>query len=132
MNSPLSQQQLDEFRQILQQRHEELKREIEQALRESREQRFLDLAGEVHDTEEYAVANLLQDLNFTEVDHLVAELREVEDALERIDNGTYGICVDTGQPIEIERLRANPTALRTAKAQEIYEKTHAGSGSPSL
>ncbi|NLF31025.1 MAG: hypothetical protein GX591_09085 [Planctomycetes bacterium] len=39
-----------------------------------------------------------------------AELREVEEALARIEDGTYGICLATGKPISISRLRARPWA----------------------
>lgn len=37
-------------------------------------------------------------------------LKDVEEALARIENGTYGICVVSGEPIEEERLMADPTA----------------------
>ncbi|HEX7065388.1 MAG TPA: TraR/DksA C4-type zinc finger protein, partial [Bacillales bacterium] len=41
------------------------------------------------------------------------ELRDVEYALSKMENGTYGICETTGKPIPLERLQAIPTA-RTA------------------
>lgn len=44
-----------------------------------------------------------------------ARLTDVEDALKKIDAGTYGICEVSGEPIEEARLRANPAA-RTSKA----------------
>ena len=44
------------------------------------------------------------------LDDLEAEFREVEDALERIDAGTYGIDEVTGEPIDPARLEALPTA----------------------
>lgn len=44
---------------------------------------------------------------------LAAHLREIEDALERIEKGTYGIDEETGQSISYDRLAANPAA-RTA------------------
>lgn len=42
--------------------------------------------------------------------HFKIELSEIEDALMRIQNGTYGICEKTGKNIPIERLEANPIA----------------------
>lgn len=39
-----------------------------------------------------------------------AELREVEEALARINEGTYGVCIATGKPISLSRLRARPWA----------------------
>ncbi len=47
--------------------------------------------------------------------NLEISLREVETALERINNGTYGKCEVGGEPIEMDRLEANPAA-RTCKA----------------
>ena len=48
-------------------------------------------------------------------------LEEVNEALERINTGSYGICVDTGEPISYERLKALPYAKRTVEAQEELE-----------
>lgn len=49
-------------------------------------------------------------------------MKEVYDALQRLNNGTYGICEITGQPIPIERLEARPYARYTVKAQEEVER----------
>jgi len=48
-------------------------------------------------------------------------LAEIDDALKRIREGTYGKCVDTGQDIPEARLEAMPWAARTVAAQEAYE-----------
>ncbi len=48
-------------------------------------------------------------------------LREIEAALERIEEGTYGICEVTGKPIGLERLKAIPTARLSIEAQEEQE-----------
>ncbi|MER3400640.1 MAG: conjugal transfer protein TraR [Thermoflexus sp.] len=42
--------------------------------------------------------------------HLEGRLREVEEALQRMAEGTYGICLECGRPIEIARLKALPYA----------------------
>ena len=128
----LSSAQISEFKTILDKRYQELREAIRRALLESDREQFQKLAGEVHEMEELSVADLLVDLNYAEIDHLLKELHEVEDALRRIREGTYGICTDTGEPIDLERLKAYPAAKRTAKAQAIYEKTHAGEEHPSL
>lgn len=49
-------------------------------------------------------------------------LRQVERALEKIDEGTYGICDVTGKEIPITRLEAIPYANMTVEAQEKLEK----------
>ena len=49
-------------------------------------------------------------------------LHQVEHALDRIAEGTYGICEVTGAPIPIERLRAIPWATMTVAAAAQYDK----------
>ncbi len=51
-----------------------------------------------------------------------ASLAQVERALTRIENGTFGICEDTGEPIERRRLEAQPTATLSIDAQEQRER----------
>ena len=51
-----------------------------------------------------------------------ALLTEVEDALKRIEDGTYGICVNCGRPIPEERLEAIPWAARDVKCEEQLEQ----------
>jgi len=55
-----------------------------------------------------------------------ALLTEVQQALERIDNGTYGKCVDCGQPIPEKRLEAIPWAARDVKCEEKLEQRNLG------
>ncbi|MFC7395386.1 TraR/DksA family transcriptional regulator [Scopulibacillus cellulosilyticus] len=54
------------------------------------------------------------------------ELQEINEALERMENGQYGICVDTGEEIPYERLKAVPYAKRTKEAQERFDSQRAG------
>ncbi len=128
----LSHAQLQEFKGILEKRYFELREEIRQALLKSDNEQYIDLAGQVHDLEDQSVADLLVDVNLAAITRHINELREVEDALMRIAKGAYGVCVDTGEPIELERLKVQPAAKRTRAAQEAYEKTHAGPTHSSL
>ncbi len=49
-------------------------------------------------------------------------LRQIERALEKINEGTYGVCDITGEEIPLARLEAIPYASMTVKAQEKFEK----------
>lgn len=49
-------------------------------------------------------------------------LRQIERALEKIDENTYGVCDVTGEDIPLKRLEAVPYATMTVKAQEQIEK----------
>ena len=54
-------------------------------------------------------------------DHLELRLKEVNDALKRIEDGTYGVCQVCKNPIPIERLKANPAADTDIEhAKEIH------------
>lgn len=50
------------------------------------------------------------------------KLKLIEQALLRIKEGTYGICIDTEEEIEESRLIANPLAMRSIFAQETFER----------
>jgi len=50
------------------------------------------------------------------------ELKEIEDALKRMEEGTYGICWMCDEPISISRLRAKPFAKYCTSCREIYEQ----------
>ena len=58
------------------------------------------------------VADQIEELatNVPLVEELEARHHDVEDALEKIDNGTYGACEDCGEEIPLDRLEANPAA----------------------
>jgi len=55
-------------------------------------------------------------------DDLRAELAAVERAERRLAAGTYGLSIESGEPIPDERLEAVPTAERTAEEQARYER----------
>jgi DnaK suppressor protein len=49
-------------------------------------------------------------------------ISKIEQALSRLDNGTYGYCEETGEPISLKRLDARPIATLTIEAQERHER----------
>ncbi len=49
-------------------------------------------------------------------------ISKIESALKRIQNGTYGFCEETGEPIGLKRLIARPVATLCIAAQEKHEK----------
>jgi DnaK suppressor protein len=51
-------------------------------------------------------------------------LRELKDALERIENGTYGTCMECKEDIPVQRLMARPTTILCVGCQEAREKSH--------
>tara|TARA_B100000678_G_scaffold267761_1_gene253569 strand:+ start:1028 stop:1453 length:426 start_codon:yes stop_codon:yes gene_type:complete len=49
-------------------------------------------------------------------------ISKIDAALRRIDEGTYGYCDETGEPISLRRLEARPTATLSLEAQERHER----------
>ena len=49
-------------------------------------------------------------------------IAKIDSAVGRIDEGSYGYCVETGEPIGIRRLMARPIATMTLRAQERHER----------
>ena len=49
-------------------------------------------------------------------------ISKIDAALSRIDDGTYGYCDETGEPISLKRLEARPIAILSIEAQERHER----------
>jgi DnaK suppressor protein len=49
-------------------------------------------------------------------------ISKIEEALGRIDDGSYGFCEETGEPIALRRLEARPIATLSVEAQERHER----------
>lgn len=71
-----------------------------------------EVDDDVHEVEENTVNKTLKIT-------LDNKLRDVKAALQRIDDGTYGICKYTGKPIDKERLRARPTSASSVDAKKL-------------
>lgn len=49
-------------------------------------------------------------------------LNKINEAIQRVEDGTFGYCEETGDPIPVKRLIARPTATMTLEAQELHER----------
>ncbi len=128
----LTAQQIGQLEQQLKARRIALVEEIRSELERSGEQHYVDLAGRVADAGDAAVADLLVDVDASMADRDVQELRDIEAALDRIRDGSYGECEGCGGEIEFARLHAYPTATRCIECQRQHEKTFAHANTPRL
>lgn len=118
----LSEQQLQTLKENMRAGRDVLRDGLEDALRREGHANLVENMDRVHDSGDAAVADVLADLN---VAHLVAEydeLRDLDAALQRIETGTYGDCIDCGDAIPFERLETMPAALRCVNCQEKFEQ----------
>lgn len=128
----LSDKELSELKQQLGGRFDELRAEVRQELLSSSNERYIRLAGRVHDSGDEAVADLLADVNLAIINQHVKEIQDIEAAQLRMGKGVYGICIDCNDNIGYKRLKAYPTAKRCYDCQARYEKTQPRSGHPTL
>ncbi len=128
----LDQNQSLDFKLRLRERAIQLRDELQRTREKSSEETPSQVADRARDSEDDSFATLVVDTNLSEMERDVDELRMIDSALQRIDAGTYGMCVDCSRPIPIARLKAEPTAERDVQCQELYEKTHASVRTPSL
>lgn len=120
----LTEDQTRRLRELMQQRRERLIGEIRDVLSRTGEHPYGELA-EVPDIGDQSIADLLIDVDNAMVHRDVEEIRVIDAAFQRMDEGSYGICVDCGQEVDFERLSAFPTAKRCFPCQVRHEKTYA-------
>jgi DnaK suppressor protein len=125
----LADQQLDrEFIERQKERLQELKAELTR-VRDGLDEDSRFRAEEEGDFTQHDSGDMSQSLFTREVDATVEQqvgrrLQAVERALEKIEEGTYGLSDESGEPIPRGRLEAVPEAARTVEEQERYRETY--------
>jgi len=119
MNTPIS----DTFGQQLQHMRSELLAQVRaqrggkvgraEAAADAREQQ----------SDDWAQADAERDLSVALEERESAELVAIDEALKRVADGSFGLCLDCGVSIPTARLHANPTALRCVACQEKREQS---------
>ena len=128
MTTPLSDPDLRHLADRLRRRHVELRAAIRSLFADHDDPETMALRNRLEDTDDWAVADAMAGQDIAMVARDVAEIGEVEDALRRIADGSYGQCSDCEEPIPAARLDAYPTARRCIRCQEAAEKRSAASG----
>ena len=111
-----------ELRTMLDERRRELQAEVQGKMRGVREEgSWGGKLNEVLDAVESAEADIQEDLEFALVQMKSETLNKVNDALVRLEQGSYGNCFDCGEEIGEKRLRALPFAVRCKDCEETRE-----------
>lgn len=122
---PLTKKELEKFKQRLLELRDEVSNRIRDRANTARVENFSELTEEIdqaaHATEEAFNMRLL--------DKEVKLLREIEAALRKFDEGTYGICEGTEEPIERRRLEARPWTRYSVAYKEQLEREKKGRAS---
>jgi DnaK suppressor protein len=96
----------------------------DEILRETRET-VVNLKGETHnhpDLADRATSETDRALELRTRDRQRKLISKIDEALRRIDDGSYGFCEETGEPIGLARLEARPIATLSVEAQERHER----------
>ena len=107
-------------------RQRELRAGVASQLRTQDDPRLVGLRNRMEETDDWAAADAMAAQDIALVSRDLAELATVEEALVRIDDGSYGECVDCGNAIPFQRLAAYPAAKRCVACQERAERLEQG------
>ena len=120
--SPFSKEFVEEMKQLLLVEKEQVEKELTKFAHPNPQAKddfdadFPEFGDEeddnVQEVQQYTVNKALEET-------LEKKLRDVDSALKRIEEGTYGICKYTGEPIDERRLRARPTSSSSVAAKKV-------------
>jgi len=115
----MTSEELKEFKEILLKRKEQILNNIDKQKNEIGELK----SCEVSDEADMATISIDSELDETLAKKQFQELQEIDYALSKIDDGSYGICEMCEEEIGLERLKVKPQARYCIVCREIVEKT---------
>jgi DnaK suppressor protein len=111
-----------ELKKMLEERRREIHAEVQGKMRGVREEgTWGGKLNEVLDAVESAEADIQEEIEFSLVQMKSETLNKINDALARLDQGSYGNCFECGDEIAEKRLRALPFAVRCKDCEEARE-----------
>jgi DnaK suppressor protein len=113
----MSKEQLDHFRTILSVWKNDLMQEVDRTVLHMK-----DEAANFPDPNDRATQESEFSLELRTRDRERKLIRKIDEALKRIEDGSYGFCLETGEPIGVKRLEARPVATLSVEAQERRER----------
>ena len=113
----MSKEQLEHFRTILSVWKQDLMQEVDRTVLHMK-----DEAANFPDPNDRATQESEFSLELRTRDRERKLIRKIDEALKRIEDGSYGFCLETGEPIGVKRLEARPVATLSVEAQERRER----------
>ncbi len=113
----MSKEQLEHFRRILAEWKRDLMQEVDRTVLHMK-----DEAANFPDPNDRATQESEFSLELRTRDRERKLIRKIDEALKRIEDGSYGFCLETGEPIGVKRLEARPVATLSVEAQERRER----------
>ena len=119
---PLTKEELEQVKKRLLERKKELLNEIADILEKEAKEEYQELIEVIREEGDIASAELQESTILALAEMRAKEVEQIDAAIERIENGQYGVCIDCGDWITPARLEALPYALRCKECQEKMEK----------
>jgi DnaK suppressor protein len=113
----MNKEQLEHFRMILSAWKQDLMQEVDRTMLHMK-----DEAANFPDPNDRATQESEFSLELRTRDRERKLIRKIDEALKRIEDGSYGYCLETGEPIGVKRLEARPVATLSVEAQERRER----------
>ena len=111
-----------ELKRMLEDRRREIQAEVQGKMRDVRsEGTWGSKVNEVFDAVESSEADIQDDIEFALIQMKSETLSKIEEALHRLEDGTFGYCFECGEEISERRLRALPFAVRCKDCEEARE-----------
>ena len=123
---PLNQKDLDRFKKILQDARRRIAGDLrhleDESLNTNQRDSSGDLSGYSFHMADMATDNFDREFTLGLASNEQQSLNMVDNALRKIDDGTYGVCEGCSKAIALKRLQAMPYAKHCIKCQELEEK----------
>jgi DnaK suppressor protein len=110
-----------ELKDILDNRRREILEQVQGKMRDARNEGANSPAQGVLDAVETSEADIQDEIEFALIQMKAETLHKIEEALRRLEEGTFGYCFECGEEISERRLRALPFAVRCKDCEEARE-----------
>jgi DnaK suppressor protein len=111
-----------ELKRILDERRREITNSVHDKIRDVRSEGANSPTHGVLDAAESSEADIQDDIEFALIQMKAETLTKIEEALRRLEEGTFGYCFECGEEISEKRLRALPFAVRCKDCEEAREQ----------
>jgi DnaK suppressor protein len=111
----------EELHKILEDRRREIVSEVQEKIKDVRAEGASGMIHSVAEAGETATADIQDDIEFALIQMKAETLQKINEALTRLEEGTYGNCFECGEEISPKRLRALPFAVRCKECEEARE-----------
>jgi len=111
----------EELKSILEDRRREIVNQVQERMRDVRSEGAGATVQGVLDAAESSEADIQDEIEFALIQMKAETLNKIDEALRRLEEGSYGYCFECGEEISERRLRALPFAVRCKDCEEARE-----------